>query len=300
MESVTTIVLAAHLLAVNLGSAGPLVTVWLHVRRYRHGDEAAGEAGRWLLARSLVGLSLGLLLGVLLLGLMWLGGDKAYFRVLSQVAPDRYGYALAELAFSYACLIPYLLLWDRWKHRPWLHGVLGILGSTNLLYHFPALLAIFSVAASRPDLTGTVIDGAVYHTLLVDPEIMSRVLHVWLASVAVTGVALMAFGLKQRGSEGGGRSAAIWGARIALVPTVLQLVAGVWLVLELPAAGQRSLMGGDPWATGMLGVSLIAALCLLHALLTVSLGDAQRKEIVRAMIWLTVVVVLMTAVMRRV
>src|SRR5690606_37287501 len=44
-ELAYSLILGAHLLAMNVGSAGPLVCIWLH-RRARRGDEAADLAGR--------------------------------------------------------------------------------------------------------------------------------------------------------------------------------------------------------------------------------------------------------------
>src|SRR5688500_10052682 len=44
---VLSLLLAAHLLCVNVAAGGPLVAAWLDWRGVR-GDEAAGRAARWL------------------------------------------------------------------------------------------------------------------------------------------------------------------------------------------------------------------------------------------------------------
>ena len=71
-------------------------------------------------------------------------------------------------------------------------------------------------------------------------------------------------------------------------------------MLKLPVAGRQGVMGRDMLATLLFLLSLVGALGLMHLTAAVAFGNGQRKQIVRAMILMTVVVVLMTGVTRRV
>ena len=62
MEILVAVILAAHLLCVDIASAGPLVCIWLDWRGRR--DATARDAGRWLAKTSLAGLIVGGLLVV--------------------------------------------------------------------------------------------------------------------------------------------------------------------------------------------------------------------------------------------
>ena len=135
----------------NLAVAGPLVCIWLSLRR-RRGDLASGQVGRWLAGVSLAALVDGILVGLLLVGLAWLDSDPGYRDALSRFPARAYWNGLAELAFSVVCLAAYAFLWDRWALKPWWHATLAVLGSTNLLYHFPPLMSAIAELAARPEL----------------------------------------------------------------------------------------------------------------------------------------------------
>ena len=60
-----TVLLAAHLLCVNVASGGPLVAAWLDWRSTR-GDTAAAKGAVYLARASLLGLVLGGLLGFII------------------------------------------------------------------------------------------------------------------------------------------------------------------------------------------------------------------------------------------
>src|SRR5262245_31453896 len=64
-----SLLLAAHLLCVNVAAGGPLVAAWLDWRG--RGDEAAGRAAKWLAGWSVIGLEAGAVLGLLIGWLKW-------------------------------------------------------------------------------------------------------------------------------------------------------------------------------------------------------------------------------------
>src|SRR4029079_19472558 len=91
------------------------------------------------------------------------------------------------------------------------------------------------------------LDRHAYYKLLMDPQTVSRVLHIWLASLAVAGAVVMlrCIQMAKRQDmpvEVAARVAA-GGARIALSATLLQLPIGAWVLLELPNSSRDQLMG---------------------------------------------------------
>ena len=151
MALLTTILLALHLLAMNVASAGPLVCVWLH-RRGRRGDETAFAVGRQLAWWSLAVLVAGMALGLVMLAIFWSGVDRAYVDAVGRFPTRAVLNAVYEAIFSVVCLAVYAGTWDRWRDHPWLHGLLAVLATTNLLYHFPPLMVALGALAVRPEL----------------------------------------------------------------------------------------------------------------------------------------------------
>ncbi len=303
LEILITLLQAFHLMAVNVASAGPLVAIWLHRRWTRHGDETAGIVGQRLAKGSLSMLVVGSVLGFIGLGLTWVGDEASYRAAAAQIPAKRYAFALAELVFSLVLLLLYARLWERMARHPWWHALLAVLAATNLLYHFPPLLTMLSVIPTRPELAGQVIDLQTYRSLLVDPEVVSRSVHVILASFAMAGVYLM--GLAPRLARGANASeenasrVAAWGARVAMLATVPQLFVGTWVLLKLPSVARKAVMGRDTTATLLFAGSMLLTLALLHFLASAMHGG-QRKTVVRVMIVMTLLIVLMTGTVRRV
>ena len=137
----------------------------------------------------------GSVLGGVLLAARW-GADDGYFRALAVVPRNRLWFAAAELVFSLVLLAVYVGLWDRWrKGRIW-HRLLGLAAATNLLAHFPALFVIVSVLDARRPFPVEPLDRAGYQHLLVDGEVLSRVVHLWMAAGAVTGMFVVLLALR--------------------------------------------------------------------------------------------------------
>jgi hypothetical protein len=187
-------------------------------------------------------------------------------------------------------------LWQRWRTRRLAHRALAIAAASNLLLHFPALFAIVSVLTTRADRLGVALDRSGYQQMLLDPEVLSRVAHVWLAAFAVSGVALMHLGLQidRAGQLDLSRNRLIKaGALLALVPTLLQIPSGLWITLEMPAAARDPLLGGDWVATGLFATSFLLTLQLMHALAGIAMGDRQPRQVRSSIAIMMLVVVLM-------
>jgi hypothetical protein len=296
LQIVLAVLLTTHLLLVDVAMAGPLVAAWIEWRAGRRAEPQSDRLARRLAGLSLWALAGGSALGGVLLAIRYLADDRAYFAALGAIPTERLWFALAELVFSFVCLGAYVALWNRWRDHRVLHRLLALAGTSNLLVHFPALFAVISVVSTRPELVATSVDRAGYRRLLIDGEVLSRVIHVWLAAAAVTGIVVMvlamrtsdtamSLAIRERHLKGGGR--------LALAATLLQFPAGVWLVLEMPESVRGPLLGSDWLATGLFLVSLLLSVHLLHLLAAVSLGDLKAKQATRALAAVTVLVLLM-------
>lgn len=314
MALMSVLLLAVHLLAVNVASAGPLACVWLRGRG-RRGDMAADAAGRRLANISLWSLMAGVALGFILLGLAWRAEDQGYWQAVERFPTSAFCFALGELAFTAVCLAVYVSTWDRWRGRPWLHGFVAVLAATNLLYHFPPLMVALGDLAARPEIVAeTVVTRDVFRRLMLRPNVIASVLHFTLASVAVVGVVLMHVA---RGADGrvgtahrppapstiGGQcppygliSAGAW---IAFAASLAQLAVGAWVLVQLPGLARNGLIGDDWLATGLFLLSLVVAFGVLHGLARVGLGDTSEAAVRRCTALLLLLVVLMAGTVTR-
>jgi hypothetical protein len=295
------VVLAAHLLAMNVPSAAPFVCVWLHARG-RRGDAAANAVGRQLARASLWSLLCGAVLGIVLVGLMWAAEARGYWHAVQRFPSSAYVFALSELMFSAICLTFYVALWDRWQRRPWLHAVLAVVGTSNLLYHFPPLMIALGNLASRPELVQEpVITRPVFRELLLQPILVAQVLHFIVASAAVAGVVLMLVaGRKGTVAERSDTDRlVVIGARIALAASLIQLAVGGWVLVQLPSMARSALLGDDWTGTAFFLLSVLAAVGVLHSLASVAIGDTRDVYVRRAAVLMLVVVLLMTGTLFR-
>ncbi len=102
------------------------------------------------------------------------------------------------------------------------------------------------------------------HLNLADPTLWPRFLHFWIASFALTGVALALLG---RGREKGDPETGAWmkglGLRLFSLATLVQLASGLWLLLSLPARVRPLFLGDSPRDTALLWTSVLLALLSL-------------------------------------
>ncbi len=288
-------ILAVHLLAMNVATAGPLVCVWLKRREVRYDDAEAGRVGEFLAWQSVGSLLVGMVLGLLAVAVLWMSGRSAFFTALSAVPPRRLWFGVVELAFFLALMIWYARAWPRVRRpSPW-HLAVALLAATDLIYHFPPLFAALAVLQGRATPPAAELSYREFLTLLLAPETVARLLHFLLASVAVTGSLIVLHALRSARSSPLSDRWLVLGARLALAPSLLQMIAGVYLLLNLPHDQQERLMGGNALVTGLFAVSGIAALALLHSLGGLAMGDASRREAVRSLWLMGLVVVAMTA-----
>jgi hypothetical protein len=278
-----------HLVAVDMAMAGPLVSVWLEWLAVRQGDEESEQSACALARLSLALFNVGVALGAVLLAIRWGRRDTDYFEAIAVLPRSRIWFSLGELLFYLACMLAYLRFWRALSGRRYVHRLLAIAASLNLMVHFPALFAIIAVVDARPEMWGQVVDRAGYWRLLLDGEVVSRVVHVWLSAAVVAGVAVMLLA-SRRWSAAATPAAAMpaavatirRGATLALAAAMLQVPVGLWTMVQLPEPLQGKLLGADWLATGLLAASLLLALQLMYTLVSIVLGDWQRGNIVRS------------------
>lgn len=295
------LVLSIHLLAANVAAAAPLVCLALDMRGSRRGDALAADVGRWLLRMSLAGLALALALGGGALAIVWVSDWERFTQAAAWVPVSRYWWAVPELALYFVCVTAYLKLW-----RPgvtasgrvlWLRRALGLVASTNLAYHFPLLFIAIGVYSARE-----ISEPVNFRVALVDPEIASQFIHHLLASVAVVGVVMMGYALRmERAGRSGDdvRRVAIWGGRVALVPTLLQWLAGLYVLFQLPERSRAGLLGGDVLGSCLFGAALVGVIVLMHRLAGVAFGETERRNLIGSMALMAIVVVTMVGARHR-
>ena len=294
IELLLVVLLAFHLVCVNVGSAGPLICLALS-RRERLGDDKAGDIGVKLAGLSLKTLVIGTLIGVLQGWIQWQFVSSNFVDILP-VFGRKVFWGFWELVFSLVGLAGYYFWWRRPRPKSWqrlTHGFIAVLVSTNLLYHFPFLFSVMTRAAIDPSALPESVDSATFRGFALTTKIAAQATHFGFASIAVSGVALMWLALRQ-----GADHLVRMGARIALAVTAIQLPVGFWLLTTLPPQTQKSVMGGDILSSIMLAVSVLSSFALLNDLSAVSFSDTSRNRVLRVTGWMLLIITLMTVVLR--
>ena len=350
-EIFLSLVFGLHLLAVDLAMAGPLVAVWLQWRAARQRNPALDQLARRLAGWSLTAAAVGIALGVAALALVPSGEALPYRRAIGLLDARRWWFLASELLFYFITAGAYVGLWRRMSSWPLCHRALAVVAATDLIYHFPPLFAVVSTISLQPKLWDAPLDHSRYWQVLLEGETISRVVHHWLAALAVGAVGAMLLSIRRtaahsfsplpvagegpdfgelsrtgvRGTEPAvphphpsplpsrereqthaaeepnpaAQSGCRGAARIALLATLMQLLVGVWVLLTTPPVVQQQLLGEDMLSTILFGVSLLAALGLLHHLAVVALGDASRGAVLRSAALLLMTILLMVAMFHR-
>ncbi len=318
MIAVASLLLATHLMAASVASIGPLFCVWLESPAAR-GDRVARRLAHSLAWHALAALALTAAVGVFQ---GWLAWDDDYRSAVDKLGAKVF-YGILELLFSAVLMACLAVSWQRQRRRDaeaavpspagvapaeisraevaplrgrWLRVALAILAGTNLAYHFPILMVVLARLVTGEDPAASVLTAADFRQRIIEPAVFARCLHFWLASVAVTGGWLLAIAWCWRGDDAA--PIARWGARLAVVPTLLQLPSGIWLLSELPPLRQSRLLGGDGLATAAFATSVLLALWLLNQLAAIGFGETDRPRLGRAAATLVAVLTLMAYVLR--
>ena len=205
-----------------------------------------------------------MILGILLLALHWLLDDRQYFVALTSIPRSRLWFAVAELLFSFGCIrclcraLEFLrnhrfCAWcnsdrrQREPDAPFSRAVHHHLRSNDTR---PRCRAKFSIGPAISDCCST-------------ERLSPR--HPRLAG-CICGHRVALMGLAARSAEllsQADRDDLVRRASmLGLVPTLLQIPAGLWLALQMPEESRQPLFGGDWLATGLLLASIVLALQL--------------------------------------
>lgn len=288
-------VAAMHLIAVYLAMMAPLVCLWLQWRARR--DPLAARLDRFLLRLAIAALLAAVVLGGTAIGLISRSFPDAYLAAARVLPPNRYWpFGVIELFFSFCCFA----LAARLRTTPeavsprfaarWLATLLG---SLNLIYHFPPLFVMLGVLSTRHELWG---ERLKFTTLLGDAEVLARVAHHLLAALIVTGMAIAWYGVR-RGGEA--LTAVGWGCRIAAAALVCQLFTGLWLVVSLPPGSRDMLLGADALAALFFGGSLLITFLVLPRVAAAAFGESERRAMLITIALVFTIVLLMTAARHR-
>ncbi|MCG8583440.1 MAG: hypothetical protein MI757_01855 [Pirellulales bacterium] len=297
--------LSIHLAAVNLATAGPLVALWFARRGRIREDGPAGWMAGQLIRRSIAALAIGIGLGLAAGVTLWLYDSARLEAAIRALPYARLRDGVWELGFYFLCLMPYLPLCRPARRLDGVgvaarvtQWILVLAATSNLAYHFPFLfttLAETRTAASTSEIAPVTVAEMLARWK--DPAFLAQFVHFMFACVAVAGAAVMWLSLRlaKLGVEQSEQQRiAVYGARIAAVPSVLQLAVGIYFLLVLPDGLQSALMGESILATMVFGVSLLTALALMHRLVSLAMGNCNRSAVVQTIVLLLVTITLMT------
>ena len=293
--------LAAHLLCMNVASAAPVVCCWLEWKAKR-GDALADSTAQYLGEASWRLLLIGAVLGACYGAMQW---NADYQHLWTHILRYKAQMAIGEYLFSLGLLLLYAKL-----PRPAKMGtggrsgrmLLAFLAGTNLLYHFPFLFSVASSLQAEAPLDAP-LNVSGFRQAMLRPDVLARVVHIVLASFAVTSLMLFGFAMrlqKEASPPPDMERLARWGGWLGLIPSLAQMLVGLWLVAALPPAWQQRLLGEDWLATIMLGISVLATFTLLQDFAALALGEFQAPLMRRSMLLMVVIVVLMTGTLKRI
>jgi hypothetical protein len=176
--------------------------------------------------------------------------------------------------------------------------VLPVMAATDLMFHFPPLFAIVSVLANRPQQRSVLSEGlsrSEYYALLLDSEVLARVVHVWLAAIAVAGAVAIVLAFRRTAGQQNDAPKAIAtsAARWSAAATLAQVPAGLWLTFSMSDDARDALFGGDLLSSGLFAFAVLLSLVLLHLLSSASLGDIDGPRGRRIVAMMSLVIVLM-------
>lgn len=302
LQAVTTLLLAVHLAAMNVASAAPLAGAWLRRLARREADGESGwleRGARRIFVWSLAALTIGALVG----GAMLISPSAGMRAALARFPENAYWFAGAEILFSATCIAGCWKL-ARWPKTTWL---LALATSTNLLYHFPPLMAVLGeLAADGGWADEELITRGVLRQLWMRPEVLSLWMHVTLASialgftaaiVAVGSLAVQPADDATQPEQQFNRVTRLF-AGTALAATLLQIPVGIWLLLVSDDAAQQSMMGDNWLATVGLAGGVWVALGVIQSLAALAWGGYDRRQLQRCCVLLALTVLLMSMTLR--
>lgn len=225
VELLRALLLLTHLASNAFACGGPLAATVLPLE---------SETRQRLARFGLWALGIGLLTGGLAVVLVLVGARPGYEEAAARVPLRDYVMLTIEWAFTAVLYVVYVKSWNRLGSRRVLHGLIGVLAATNLLYHFPAVMIVLGRLADNSALAGQeVVNRAVLLEVLATPWILARTLHFWSLSGLAAGAGTMVISDKAESPASTRRT----GAAVALIGIAMLFLTGGW---QLMGAGGRS------------------------------------------------------------
>lgn len=257
-----------HLIAVTVGAAGPLVNItyeWMESPR----EDVRYRLNNRLLRLAIVAWVAGGALGVLLGFLAWNDSLAGSLNRLS----SKVHYGVIEYFFTLLLMVGYLVWRNRCPAPGRVHRavrcVVPLAAGSNSIYHFPVLFAVLSELQRRGLFDGDPISAAEFRQQwLVQSMVWAKSIHVVIAGLAFCGLTLLMVSVRagRATDEPLQRTAALAGARLALLAVVCQVLSGFWLVTTLDSGQQKVLLGGDLLTTSIFAGGVLLAYLWMHLL----------------------------------
>ncbi len=264
-----------HLLLVDVGAGGPLLVAAMEGLDSCKRSQAVSWA-RHLLIASLIGLLIGSILGV---AMGWYEWSSGLDRMIARM-PSKVYYGIWEWFFSLVCICIQLAWWY-WFPRAegiarGLRAIIGVLGSTNLLYHFPVLFAVITELSHRGEHAGELLTAGKFRELLAATSAGPRALHAAIAAIGVsaTWLLLLASWPRQPLESYWAR----WASRWIFGSTVAQWLVGFWVAVSLSPIASGRLLGENLWLSGGFAISLLLAFLVTQLTWGMSFGQATRRQ----------------------
>ena len=301
IQLVLMTLLAAHLLMANIATGGPFICVWLQ-RKSAQGSAVAARLNRQMAGWSVVTLLFAAVTGLMQMTMVMQVYPGVFHSTVALVKASKYKASIAEIVFSLVCYLAYYILAKQGlakatKGKRILAATLALVSGLNTAWHFPTLFALLGVFSTRPEVWANAQTFDVMKNIF-DGEVLALSTHFLLASAAVSGLMLATLALlvAELTKVDEARRYARAGGLIAVVPTVLQLIVGVWLLMETDELARPLLMGRSTQATVIFLLAIITALMLMHRLASLALGRQKANGLRNAWMTLATTVWLMCAV----
>ncbi len=111
-----------------------------------------------------------------------------------------------------------------------------------------------------------------------EPSLLPRSLHFVLSALAVSGLGLLVMGLRQR--EDGYRQWLIeQGSLLFTGTTLLNFGVGFWFLVKLPGPARLAFVGGNGFATALLGAGLLLPLAAVAHLIMAKANKSPKRQL---------------------
>ncbi|MEF3312107.1 cytochrome c class I [Paenibacillus sp. GYB004] len=275
-----------HLIYVNIVVAGSVNAVLLEIRGILKRDKVADGLALQLATLVSIHKSIAVVLGVA--PLLIISTIYTQFFYPSTILIGKWWLMLIPLLIiSFLLLYVYKFTWDKWQDRKKLHLSFGIAGAIILL--FVPLLFITNVASMlHPELWSG--SKGFFDSLFRYPTIWQRYFHFMAASFAIIGMYMYGWGRRKIRVKDDPvyRLAQTFGKGSAFLFTLLQLIAGPFLLLSMSSEVRSSFLGGSAFHTSLLVVSVTLAFVLIVLLFRLYKADSRKLFISSAVVLLVI------------